>query len=91
MKTQLIAVAAAGALTLSACTNISPQAEAAGTTVAAGALAALSADALGASAGWTAVAGIAGATAGALYAQNRQTNQCAYYTGNGDEVVLRPC
>lgn len=86
----LIAIVAALALT--ACENVDPRTvDTAGTAVAGGALAAISASLLGASEGWTVAAAVAGATAGALYARNRQTNECAFYTGNGDEVVVRPC
>ncbi|MCV6597134.1 MAG: glucose-6-phosphate isomerase [Mangrovicoccus sp.] len=92
MKTRLTAAIAAATLALAACDNVDPRTiDTAGSAVAGGALAAVSASLLGASSGWTAVAGVAGATAGALHAQNRQTNQCAYYTGNGDEVVVRSC
>ena len=83
---------AAAALALTACDNLDPNTvDTAGAAVAAGAIGAISATALGANTGWTIAAGVASATAGALYAQHRQRNECAYYTGNGDQVVIRPC
>jgi len=56
----------------------------------------VSAQLLGASDAWTVAAGAAGASAGALYARNRSTGNCAFYTGrtlpNGQpEVQVRPC
>ncbi|MEO1200509.1 MAG: glucose-6-phosphate isomerase [Pseudomonadota bacterium] len=85
------AIAAIALFALAACDTTQQQQDTAVGGVVGATLGALSANALGADAGWTAAAAIAGGTAGALYAQNRRTNQCAYYTGNGDEVVVRPC
>lgn len=79
-----------GAIGLSAC-NDPATTEVAGTAAASGAIGAIAATLLGANDAWTVVAAGAAATAGALYAKNQQTNQCAYHTGNGDEVVVRDC
>ncbi len=90
-----LAIVLAAALGLSACNDPNTQ-ETVGTGVASAAIGAIAANALGADAGWTAAAAVAAGTAGALYARNRQSNQCAYHTGNtlpnGEpEVVVRPC
>lgn len=89
-----LALVLAASLTLAACDEQSRNT--AGTGAAAGTIGVIGAKLLGANDAWTVAAGAAAAAAGVLYAQNRQTNQCAYYTGNtlpnGDaEVVTRPC
>lgn len=92
MTYRITGLLAAAALAITACDNLDPNTvDTAGSAVAGGALGAISATLLDANAGWTIAAGVAGATAGALYAQHRQRNECAYYTGNGDEVVVRSC
>ena len=53
-----------------------------------GGLAAVTAAALGASAGWTIVAGAAGATAGALYARNATRGECAISNGDGTYRIV---
>lgn len=62
-----------------------------GAGVAGGAIAAIAATALGANDAWTVAAAGAGATAGALYARNQQSNQCAYHTGDGQTVRVGAC
>lgn len=62
-----------------------------GAGVAGGAVAAIAATALGANDAWTVAAAGAGATAGSLYARNRQTQQCAYHTGDGQTVRVGAC
>ncbi|MCR9088067.1 MAG: glucose-6-phosphate isomerase [Rhodobacteraceae bacterium] len=91
MTRKFTAFAAAALLALAACDATQQQQDTAVGGAVGATLGALSANALGADAGWTAAAAIAAGTAGALYAQNRRTDQCAYYTGRGDEVVVRPC
>ncbi len=62
-----------------------------GAGVAGGTVAAIAATALGANSAWTVAAAGAGAAAGALYARNQQTNQCAYHTGDGETVQVGAC
>lgn len=62
-----------------------------GAGVAGGAIAAIAATALGANDAWTVAAAGAGAAAGSLYARNRQSNQCAYHTGDGETVQVGAC
>ena len=50
----------------------------------------VAADFLRADRNWTILTVLAGATAGALVARNRQTNECAYAVGDGTYRV-RPC
>lgn len=85
----VMAIACITVLGLGACDEATRQQ--AGTGAAAGVIGAVAAQALGASDAWTVVAAGAAATAGALYARNRQTNQCAYHTGDGDTVTVRGC
>ena len=91
-KTSKLAVGAvlAGALALAGCQSVSQtdQNTIVGGLVGGG-LAAVTAAALGASAGWTVVAGAAGATAGALYARNASRGQCAISNGNGTYRIVR--
>jgi len=84
----------AAVLALAACDPQTRDTVGAGTAGAG--IAAVGAQLLGANNAWTVAAGAVGAAAGALYARNRNTGQCAYYTGNklpngDDEVVVRPC
>ncbi len=85
-----LAMACAGSLGLAACNNPNLQ-EQIGTGAAAGAIGAVAAQVLGANTAWTVVAAGAAATAGALYARNQQTNECAYHTGDGETVTVRSC
>jgi len=50
----------------------------------------VAADFLRADRNWTILTVLAGATAGALVARNRETNECAYAVGDGTYRV-RPC
>ena len=86
-KTALSAVLV-GPLALAGCTAAEQNTAIA--TAGGGALGAVTASALGANTGWTVAAGVAGATAGALYARNQQTGNCAYSNGDGTYTV-RPC
>ncbi|MEM1129886.1 MAG: hypothetical protein AAGH83_05110 [Pseudomonadota bacterium] len=90
MTTKICALALAGAMGLSAC-NDPAATNVAGTAAATGVIGAIAAAGLGANPAWTAVAGVAAGTAGALYARHENRKDCAYYTGNGDEVVVRDC
>jgi len=83
-------VVLAGALAVAGCQSMSrvEQNTLAGGVVGGG-LAALTAAAFGASAGWVVVAGAAGAAAGAIYARNATTNECAISNGNGTYRVVR--
>ena len=84
-KPVIAVVMLAGTLALAGCQSTSriDQATFLGGAVGGG-LGAVTAAALGASAGWVVVAGAAGATAGALFARNAATNQCAI--SNGDNT-----
>lgn len=84
-----ITVLMAGALALAGCqsmTRVDQNTLAGG--IVGGGLAAVSAAALGASAGWVIAAGAAGAAAGAIYARNASTNQCAISNGNGTYRIV---
>ena len=80
----------AGALAIAGCQSMSrvDQNTLAGGVVG-GALGAVTAAALGASAGWVVVAGAAGATAGALFARNATTGECAISNGDGTYRIVR--
>jgi hypothetical protein len=88
MKKVILAGTIAASLVMVGCTT-RDQDTVAGALVGGG-LAAVTAGALGASAGWVIAAGAAGATVGALYARNRRTNECAYSNGDGT-YRIRPC
>jgi hypothetical protein len=88
MKRTILAGAIATSLVLVGCTTRDQDTVAGG--LVGGGLAAVSAAALGASAGWIVAAGAAGATVGALYARNRRTNECAYSNGDGT-YTIRSC
>lgn len=88
MRKYVLAATLAASISLVGCTTQDRDTVAG--AVVGGGLAAVTADALGASAGWTVAAGAAGATAGALYARNRRTNQCAFSNGDGT-YRIRPC
>ena len=88
MKKTVLAAALAASMSLVGCTT-RDQDTVAGALVGGG-LAAVTAGALGASAGWVVAAGAAGATVGALYARNRRTNDCAYSNGDGI-YTIRSC
>jgi len=88
MKRTILAGAIAASLVLVGCTTRDQDTVAGG--LVGGGLAAVSAAALGASAGWIVAAGAAGATVGALYARNRRTNECAYSNGDGT-YTIRSC
>ena len=88
MKKTILAATIAASMSLAGCTT-RDQDTVAGAVVGGG-LAAVTAAAIGANAGWIVVAGAAGATVGALYARNRTTNQCAYSNGDGT-YTIRSC
>lgn len=90
--TRFLPLALVAALGLTACDNPNTR-DQVGAGVAGGAIAAIAATALGANDAWTVAAGAAGAAAGTLYARNRQAepDQCAYHTGDGETVTVRPC
>ena len=83
MKTSIIALLSAAALTVSACDNMTTdQRTVAG--VAGGAAAGLiAADVLKADDDWKLIAALGGAAAGTLVAQNAATKTCAYSRGDG--------
>lgn len=85
--TPLVLVAVLG---LSACNDPAMQNQV-GTGIASAGVAAVAATALGASSGWIAAAAVAGGAAGALYARNEQTKECAYHTGDGSTVTVGTC
>lgn len=90
-KKMIIASAVlAGTLAMTGCQSMSrvDQNTLAGGVIGGG-LAAVTAAALGASAGWVVVAGAAGATAGALFARNATTNECAIANGDGTYRIVR--
>jgi hypothetical protein len=87
---RLAPIALVASLALGACGDPNTR-DQVGTGVASGAIAAIAATALGANEAWTIAAAGAGAAAGALYARNRQTQQCAYHTGDGETVQVGAC
>lgn len=84
------AIVLAGAMAVAGCQSMTrtDQNTLAGGVVGGG-LAALTAAAFGVSAGWIVVAGAAGAAAGAIYARNATTSECAVSNGNGTYRVVR--
>lgn len=89
-KGTLLAAAAVVAIALAGCETMTPQ-ERQVTGGLVGATAALvTANALNASAGWTLLTVLTGATVGTLVARNERTGQCAYARGNG-RYLMRPC
>ncbi len=88
-KTMVASAVLAGALAMAGCQSMSrvDQNTLAGGIIGGG-LGAVTAAALGASAGWVVVAGAAGATAGALFARNASTNQCAISNGDGTYRIV---
>jgi hypothetical protein len=88
---QIIAsIVLAGALAMTGCqsmTRVEQNTLAGG--VIGGGLGALTAAAFGASAGWVVVTGAAGAAAGAIYARNATTNECAVSNGDGTYRIVR--
>lgn len=89
MSKTLVTASFVAVLAITACDNVSKNQVGAG--VAAGAIGAIAASALGANPAWTVAAGAAAATAGVLYARNRETGQCAYHNGDGKTVTVRDC
>lgn len=90
MRKAIIITVAAAAIGLAGCDTMTPrERQVAGGLV--GATAGLiTASALSASAGWTVLTVLAGATAGTLVARNHRTGMCAYARGDG-RYVTRPC
>ena len=90
MRKTIIILVAGAAIALSGCATMTPrQQDITGGLV--GATAGLiTASALSASAGWTLVTVLAGATVGTLVARNARTGQCAYARADG-RYDLRPC
>lgn len=89
-RTGLVSAALlASAMAITGCQSVSrvDQATLFGGVVGGG-LGAVTAAALGASAGWVIVAGAAGATAGALFARNAALNQCAIANGDGTYRIV---
>jgi osmotically inducible lipoprotein OsmB len=90
MITRMTALACVAALGLTACDD--PRTvDTIGTAAVGAGIATIAATALGAGAGWNIAAATAGAAAGALYARNQQTNECAYHTGDGVNVYVQEC
>lgn len=89
-KQIVAAIVLAGAMAVAGCQSMTraDQNTLAGGVIGGG-LGALTAAAFGASAGWIVVAGAAGAAAGAIYARNTTTNECAVSNGNGTYRIVR--
>lgn len=87
---RLVPVSIIAALALAGCSDPNTR-DQVGAGVAGGAIGAIAATALGANDAWTVAAAGAGAAAGSLYARNRQTQQCAYHTGDGETVRVGSC
>lgn len=89
-KQIVAAIVLAGAMAVAGCQSMTraDQNTLAGGVIGGG-LGALTAAAFGASAGWIVVAGAAGAAAGAIYARNTTTNECAISNGNGTYRIVR--
>ena len=88
MRNVVLAAAIATSLVVSGC-QTREEATLAGGLVG-GSFGAVTAAALGASAGWIVASSVAAGTIGALYARNRHTNQCAYSNGDGT-YTIRQC
>ena len=90
MRKTIIILVAGAAIALAGCAEMTPR-ERQVTGGLVGATAGLiTASALNASAGWTLVTVLAGATAGTLVARNERTGMCAYARKDG-RYVTRPC
>lgn len=90
MRKPIIVLVAGSAIALSACVPMNQtERQVAGGLVGATA-GLLTASALSASAGWTVLTVLAGATAGTLVARNKNTGMCAYARADG-RYVTRPC
>ena len=87
MKKPLTALVLAGALVISACQMTDQEGQGA---IIGGALAAITLAAIDADPAWILIGTAAGAAAGALIAQNSQTNECAYADGLGGYYTA-PC
>ena len=90
MRKAITILAATAAIGLAGCETMTPgERQLAGGLV--GATAGLvTASALNASAGWTVLTVLAGATAGTLVARNHRTGMCAYARKDG-RYITRPC
>jgi integral membrane sensor domain MASE1 len=88
LKKTAISIAIISPLALAGCTTSQQNATIA--TAGGGALGALTAAAFTNNPGWIVAGGVAGAAAGALYARNQNTGQCAYSNGDGTYRVA-PC
>lgn len=82
MYRNIIALACASTLALSACQMTNSEQAMVGGLVGAGA-GLITANALDANDNWTVVAVLAGAAAGTMVARNNATRQCAYANGDG--------
>ena len=82
MYRNIISIACASALALSACQMTTNEQAVVGGLVGAGA-GLITAKALDANHNWTIIAVLAGAAAGTMVARNSATNECAYANGDG--------
>lgn len=91
MPTKFIALTAAGALALGACTQTGTisENEAAGALFG-GAAGIIASEVFDIDDGWRIATALAGAAAGALIARNIETNECAYSNGDGT-YYTQPC
>lgn len=90
IKSKALGAVLACTIVLAACDDPATQ-NTVGTGVASAAIGAIAATALGANTGWTIAAATAAGAAGALYARNQETNECAYHTGDGETVTVASC
>ncbi|QDY68512.1 glucose-6-phosphate isomerase [Qingshengfaniella alkalisoli] len=90
MRSVVISTALAASLAVSACEDQRQQ-DMIGTGLASAAIAAIAANAIASDPAWTIAAAAAAGAAGALYARNRDTNECAYHSGDGETVYVRDC
>lgn len=88
MYRNIVALACAGALALSACQMTTNEQAVVGGFVGAGA-GLITANALNANHSWTIIAVLAGAAAGTMVARNNANNQCAYSNGDGTYRTAR--
>lgn len=83
MGRHLLVLAAAGMLTIPACSDLTDDQKVVLGGVAGATVGVLTADALGANDNWKILAALGGAVAGTLVARNEVTKRCAYADGNG--------
>jgi outer membrane lipoprotein SlyB len=90
MRLQIVAMLGALVMLLGACENLTPQQRTVAGVAGGAAAGLIAADILEADDDWRVISALAGAAAGTVVAQNRQTGMCAYARGDGS-YYRAPC